>query len=104
MSNKFLNDLPELIEGGIITNEIAESISIYYEKKKAEQGGVLQVVLAVLGAILIGLGILFILAHNWDYMSVSVKTILAFTPLVVAQALAVYIILKKSGDKMWRLF
>ena len=102
MSNKFLDDLPELIEGGIITNEIAESISLYYEKKKADQGGVLQVVLAVLGAILVGLGILFILAHSWDEMSVLVKTILAFTPLVVAQGLAVYVILKKSGDKMWQ--
>lgn len=99
MGNRILNDLPKLIDNGIITNEVADSIRLYYQNDSVNKGGVLQIILAVLVAFLVGLGILLILAHNWDDMSVSVKTTLAFLPLVVAQGLVLYVILKKAEIK-----
>ncbi len=47
------------------------------------------------------MGIILILAHNWDDFSRSVKTIFAFLPLVIGQLIIGYSILKKKG-KIWK--
>lgn len=102
MANKFLQDLPDLIDKGIITVDTAENIRTYYQKTKQASSNLLQIILGVLGALLVGLGILLILAHNWDNFPKTFKAILAFVPLFVAQGLTVFVILKKQSVKMWQ--
>jgi len=102
MGNTFLKDLPILLEKGIITDDIADNIKLYYKRKEPKTSNALQIILGVLGALLVGLGILLILAHNWDQFSKTFKTILAFIPLIVAQGLTIFVILKKQNDKMWQ--
>lgn len=46
--------------------------------------------LSVLGALLLGGGIILLLAHNWADMSRGMRTMIALTPLIVAQLLAVF--------------
>jgi len=55
----------------------------------------------VMGSILVGLGVILILAHNWDDFSRSIKTIFAFLPLVIGQILVGYSILK-SKSTTWK--
>ncbi len=101
MGNRLLKDLPVLIEKGIITDDVADDIREYYSKDSTDTKARLHILLAVLGALLVGLGILLILAHNWDTLSKSVKSVLAFIPLIASHLLVLYVLLKRSNDKMW---
>lgn len=94
-------DIPELIKAGIITPETAEQIQQYYKGKSGSSSNRLFIAFGILGAILVGLGIILIIAHNWDELSRSTKTILAFLPLVAAQAICAFVLLKKSDNKAW---
>ena len=95
-------EIPELITAGIISEEIAVKINEYYKNKDDSSSNRLFVVFGVLGAILVGLGIILIIAHNWDELSRTSKTILSFIPLVIGQLLAGYTLLKKQNNLAWR--
>ncbi len=101
MGNRLLKDLPVLIEKGIITDDVADDIREFYSKGSIDAKGKLQLILAVLGALLVGMGILLILAHNWDSLSKSVKSIFAFIPLIASHLLILYVLMRKSNEKMW---
>ncbi len=76
MSKIPLKELLELVTAGIIPQETAERISSYYQEKKQYAPNTFTVILSILGALLTGSGILLIVAHNWDNLSVPVKTFL----------------------------
>lgn len=94
-------DIPELVKAGIITPETADALRGYYNKKSSSSSNRLFLAFGILGAILVGLGIILIIAHNWDELSRPIKTIFAFLPLVVAQAICFYVLLKKSDNVVW---
>lgn len=89
-------DLNELIAANIISPEIADRIRDYYRNKKGPSVNRLFIVFGILGSILIGLGIILIIAHNWDNLSRMTKTVLAFVPLLIGQALCFYVILRNE--------
>ncbi len=96
-------DLNELIEAQVISSDTAERINEYYQKKKPpESSNRLFVAFGILGAILVGLGIILILAHNWDNLPRSVKLIFAFLPLLIGQAACAYTLFKKYESSVWR--
>ncbi len=96
-----LKDIPELITADVITQETADRIRGYYKSKESQATNRLFIVFGILGAILVGLGIILIIAHNWDEISRGTKTFFAFLPLVVGQTLCTYIIIKKQGNTAW---
>ncbi|HEY1113239.1 MAG TPA: DUF2157 domain-containing protein [Chitinophagaceae bacterium] len=97
-----LNDIPELVRQEIITPETADRLRHYYQRKEATSPIRLITVFSVLGAILTGLGIILIIAHNWDALSRTAQTFLAFLPLLLGQALCGYALWKKEADNTWR--
>jgi uncharacterized membrane protein len=97
-----LQDISDLVQHGIITEETAEKIRSYYALKQQSSPNRMFTVFGVLGALLVGLGIILILAHNWDTLSRTVKSIIAFTPLVIAQLLCIYVLFKKGNSSAWR--
>src|SRR5690554_4271494 len=92
-------DIPELIEAGIITPETAQKIADYYQHKKSSSTNRLFIAFGILGAILVSLGIVLIIAHNWDELSRTTKTIFAFLPLVLTQFLCAFVLLKKRSEE-----
>lgn len=97
-----LKDLPELIKAEVITQETANRIQDYYKNKSSSSTNRLFIVFAILGAILVGLGIILIIAHNWDELSRSTKTLFAFLPLLIGQILCGFVLLKKQHSVAWR--
>jgi len=97
MNSKIQNDINELVEQQIISKDVASNIEGYYRSKKDQSPNRLFTVFGVLGSLLIGLGIILILAHNWDNFSKSIKTLFAFLPLVIGQLFVGYSILKKKS-------
>jgi len=98
MNSKFIKELPELVENEVISQDVANSISQYYQSKTSVSPNRLFTVFGVLGSILVGLGIILILAHNWDDFSRMIKTIFAFSPLVIGQLFVGFSILKKKSQ------
>jgi len=97
-----IKEIPELLKAEIITQDTADRIQDYYKNKKGASTNRLFIVFGILGAILVGLGIILIIAHNWDELSRATKTLFAFLPLVVGQALCVYSITKKQNSDAWK--
>ena len=96
------NDIQELLKAGVITSETAERIKNHYGSKSGSTANRLFVVFGILGAMLVGLGIVLIIAHNWDGFSRTTKTIFSFLPLAIAQLLSFYVLLKKPKSTAWR--
>lgn len=101
MNSKLINDLPELVKNQVISEDVAIRISDYYKSQETEAPNKLFTVFGVLGSLLVGLGIILILAHNWDDFSPTLKTVFAFFPLVVGQ-LAVGCSLIKKKSSTWK--
>ncbi|WP_187260837.1 DUF2157 domain-containing protein [Pontibacter beigongshangensis] len=97
-----IKDLPELVQAGVITQETADRIRAYYTAGAGKPQNRLLLVSGILGALLIGLGIILIIAHNWDDLNRSAKTALAFLPLLIGQLLGGYTLLKKQASVVWR--
>jgi uncharacterized membrane protein len=94
----FLKTLPELIDAGLITEEKGEEIRQYFNNKPDNSQSRLIIIFSILGALLIGLGVILILAHNWDEFSRPVKTIFAFLPLLIGQSVGIYVILGNASN------
>jgi len=101
MSTKLIKELPELLENKVISQDVADTIQAYYTSQDNNKPNRLFTVFGVLGAALVGLGIILILAHNWDNFSRTIKTIWAFLPLVVGQLFAGFSIAKQKS-KTWK--
>ena len=95
-------DIEELLHKDIIDEKTAEKIYNYYRHKKSNSENPLFIVFGILGAILVGLGIILIIAHNWDHLSRLVKTVIVFIPMAISQILCGYTLIKKRESLTWR--
>jgi uncharacterized membrane protein len=96
-------ELPELVERGVVSAAAAAALRQYYGAQDTRSGKQLTLlVLGVVGAVLIGAGIMLLLAHNWAELSRQVRTVLSFLPLAIGQALVAWTLLKKPHSLAWR--
>lgn len=103
MSKPFLNELPELVKEGVISADISDKIEQYYrQKERSQPDGRINTLFAIIGAVLVSLGIILMVAHNWDELSRPVKLFFAFLPLVTGQALCGYTLYKKMESTAWK--
>ncbi|WP_299247007.1 DUF2157 domain-containing protein [uncultured Aquimarina sp.] len=101
MSSKFNKELKELVRDRVISPEISDKISLYYDHKQAAKPNRLFTIFGVFGALLVGSGIILMIAHNWDDFSRMTKTIVAFVPLIIGQCAAGFSILKDKS-RTWK--
>jgi uncharacterized membrane protein len=95
-------DLQDLVQAAIISQETADHIHAYYDSKHGSSSNRLVIIFGILGALLIGLGIILIIAHNWDDLSRNTKTVIALAQLFIGQLLCGYVLLKKKASTTWR--
>ncbi|WP_405566263.1 DUF2157 domain-containing protein [Polaribacter sp. Asnod6-C07] len=100
MNSKLIRELQTLVKNEVISIEVADKIETYYNSKSPNQSNKLLTIFGVIGSLLVGLGIILVLAHNWDNFSKITKTVLAFLPLLVGQIIVGYSLLKKKS-KTW---
>lgn len=94
--------LPELMEAGIITEDTARRIRDFYAREDSGSVNWLYIIFGILGALLVGLGLILIVAHNWDNLPRLAKVGLAFVPLLLGQAVGAYVVLKRLDQTAWR--
>jgi uncharacterized membrane protein len=102
MSKQILKELSELVEANVISEDTAQRITNYYNAKPSQSASRLFIVFGILGSLLIGMGIVLIIAHNWDDLSKVVKLTVGLVPLLIGQGLAAFTLIKKSEQKAWR--
>ena len=95
-------NLDELVREGVISQQAAERILQYEEQKPDASRSKLLIAFGILGALLVGLGIILIIAHNWDNLSKWQQTLIAFFPLAIGQGIAGFTLLKKAERIAWR--
>src|SRR3954468_7197197 len=98
-----LAELPELVTTGVLSQETADALRQHYSSQPSEAPRRLGFILsAILGSLLVGAGIILLVAHNWDFLSRPIRCAIAFTPLISSQALAVFVLLRRNQSAAWR--
>ena len=107
MKNKHVQwlyeQLPTLVNQGVVPAETAEKLRRHFgEPGVGSEKKLAVLILSILGAALIGAGVILLVAHNWDDLSRETRTVLAFIPLLTAIALAAWVLLRRWESAPWR--
>ena len=107
MSNRsirwLLTELPDLVSDGVLDEGAADRLRERYPEPPSLSGARLAVIIcAVFGALLIGSGVILLLAHNWEHLGRPARTVIAILPLVVSQAIAGWVLVRRGESTAWR--
>jgi len=80
-------ELPSWVKEGIVNQEGAKALLVRYQGEK-KLGGASGMAFSLLGFAMVGLGIISLLAYNWDQLGHMERTILALFLLIGAQLFA----------------
>jgi len=98
-----LGELPTLEAEGVIDADAAERLRAHYAEKTSGSGRRLVVaIFAVFGALLIGGGVILLLAHNWEAFGRGTRAAIALVPLLASQVLVGWVLIKKGDSIAWR--
>jgi len=96
-------ELPEMERIGLIDPDQSDKILSHYRQQQPDgPRGILFVLFGVLGALLIGGGLILIIAHNWPDLSRPVRTAFSLLPLILAQILAGWTLVSRYHSVAWR--
>ena len=97
-----LGELPTLVNGGVLDGAAAERLRRHYEASAGKSRNWALVTFGLLGGTLVGLGVILLLAHNWENLSRAARTALAFSPLVASQILVGWSLRSGKNSTAWR--
>lgn len=95
-------ELPALVEQGILSPEVADRLRAHYAAQDTEARLPWALLICgVLGALLIGLGVILVIASNWADFPRTAKTGISFAPLIVGQLLSAYVLWFRRASAPW---
>jgi len=98
-----LSELPKLEAEGVIDASAADRLRTHYGEETSGTGRRLVVaIFAVFGALLIGGGVILLLAHNWEAFGRGTRAAISLAPLLASQVLVGWVLVRKSGSTAWR--
>jgi uncharacterized membrane protein len=95
-----LTEIDSWQQMALIDEKTAEALKELYTQKKNINTMIL--LFSIIGALLIGAGVILIGAKNWEYFPIPLRIGIAFLPLLASQALAVFTVKVKYGSLAWR--
>lgn len=107
MSNRSIrwlrSELPGLVSEGVLDEGTADRLRERYPEPPSLSGARLAVIIcAVFGALLVGSGVILLLAHNWEHLGRPARTVIAILPLVVSQVIAGWVLVRRGESTAWR--
>ena len=96
-----LKEIGCLLEEGVIHSGTADRLTRYYEKRLLNYKKILLYIFGTFGAILIGGGIVLVIAQYWQQMPRELKIVLALMVLVTAQSVAGRYCIYRMGKKRY---
>lgn len=98
-----LGELPTLVSEGVLPAEVAERLRGRYDEYGPRNStSVALAVFGLLGSLLIGLGVILLLAHNWAQLGRPARAVLSFVPLLLGQAAAGFAVWRRPASSAWR--
>jgi hypothetical protein len=95
-----LAELPELERAGIVDAATAARLRAHYADLPERSTAI--GVSAILGTLLVGLGIILLVAHNWDGWSRGLRLFVTAIPLAAGQAACWWALRRQPGSRVWR--
>ncbi|WP_028080491.1 DUF2157 domain-containing protein [Solimonas soli] len=95
-----LAELPELERAGVVDAATAARLRAHYAD--APERGAALGVSAVLGALLVGLGVILLVAHNWDAWSRGLRLLVTALPLAAGQGACWFALRRRADSRVWR--
>lgn len=97
------DELAGLVAGHVIDAATAERLRSHYGLDRlGPRRNWAVLALSVLGAAMIGAGVVLILAHNWDELSRPARAALCLGMLLVAQAGGAWVLARRPASAAWR--
>jgi uncharacterized membrane protein len=96
-----LDELPRLQRDGLLDAGSAERLRGHYAPLAAG-GSVGRVLFPLLGVVLIALGVILLVAHNWDQFGRPLRLALAFAPLLLGQIACAWTLWRARESALWR--
>jgi hypothetical protein len=96
-----MRELPVLEQDGVLSLEKTDQIRAYYAANTRSGLHWAVVAFAILGALLIGSGIILLFAHNWESFTRPARAVLSFCPLAIGALLSLTALLRNGGSA-WR--
>ncbi len=98
-------ELPDLVAQGVLEAQAAERLRRHYGDpdmagSTAKRWAV--VLFSIVGAVLIGGGVILLLAHNWDELSRPMRALISIAPLALTAALGAWVLLARTQSTAWR--
>ncbi len=100
-----LRELPELVRQDVIAPDAAARLQAHYAQTDVSASVATRwivVLFSILGALLIGGGLILLLAHNWDELSRPLRALIAVTPLLLSSVFAARLLWTQSDSVAWR--
>lgn len=94
--------LPDLVERGVISSDAADRIRDYYGPAAQEEQKSYMTIFGIVGIILVGLGIILIVAHNWEQLNRFSRMVIAVAMLLAAQICAAAVWYFKRDQRSWK--
>lgn len=96
-------EMPAWVNGGILSEDGAARLrTLYDEADTGAARNMALVICGILGAVLIGSGIILLFAHNWEEIPRHGRAAISLGLLVVAQGLAAWTLLYRRQSRAWR--
>jgi uncharacterized membrane protein len=98
-------ELPELVSQGVVPPEVAQRIQEHYGDPEAAGSRAKRwaiVLFSILGAALIGGGIILLLAHNWEQLSRPMRAVISVLPLAISAAAGGWLLWTQRASTAWR--
>ncbi|MDU4962457.1 MAG: DUF2157 domain-containing protein [Sporomusaceae bacterium] len=95
-------DLPDLVAKGVLSPAAAEALQRHYGPAETNPGSRAMLIFGVCGALLVGLGVILLVAHNWAQLTRVSRLGLSLGLLVAAQLAAGLTLYRKDTNKIWR--
>jgi uncharacterized membrane protein len=84
----------------LIDGDVATALAQRYALEKSPH--FLTLMFSIVGSLLIGTGVILILARNWYFLPFFIRVALAFLPLALSQCAAVYVVRHRIDSPAWR--
>lgn len=96
--SKINKEIDQLLSAGVIDTTTAANIRNYYTTKSPKTLKP-SIIIPVIGSLLIGAGLILLIAHNWEQLTRAAKLVIAFIPLIAGYIMCGYAIYRKLANK-----
>lgn len=97
-----LDELPRMQQRGVVDAATAEGLRAYCAEHARPGRSWTRPLLGAFGALLVGFGVVLLVAHNWDGMSLAARMTMTFAPLLGGQLACLWALTGARGSRLWR--